>query len=189
MVYEAKEFIIKDNRKVVFKTPDVCDAKQLLDNIITVGGSTDNLLSSPEDFDKYLKDISLEENFIKNTREGINYLIAVYDEGKIIGSCSLDLHFHKKDKHRALIGIAIQKPYWDKGIGSLLFDEMIKIAKGLADIEQIELDVISTNERAKHLYSKKGFVKTGDIPHQLKLSDGTYLDGETMVLFLNKQYD
>ena len=35
-------------------------------------------------------------------------------------------------------------------------------------------------------FYKKGFIKTGDIPHELKLKDGTYLDGETMVLFLNK---
>ena len=53
-------------------------------------------------------------------------------------------------------------------------------------IEQLELGVIANNEKAKRLYTKKGFVKTGDIPHELKLKDGTYLDGETMVLFLNK---
>ena len=32
--------------------------------------------------------------------------------------------------------------------------------------------------------SSKGFVKTGEHPHELHLIDGTYLDGETMVLFL-----
>ena len=186
MIYKAKEFILKDGTKAIFKTPEVSDAKMLLNNIISVANVTDNLLSSAEDFSKLVQDISLEENFIRNNRESKNWYIAVYIDNYIVGSCSLDLHTHKKDKHRAVIGIAIQKPYWDKGIGSLLFDEMIKIARELDDIEQIELDVISTNERAKHLYTKKGFVKVGDIPHQLKLTDGTYLDGEMMVLDLRK---
>ena len=186
MIYKAKEFILKDGSKAIFKTPEVSDAKQLLNNIITTANSTDYLLTSEEDFAKYVEDISFEENFIRNNRESNNWLIAAYIDEYLVGSCSLDLHFHKKDKHRATIGIAIQKPYWDKGIGSIFFDEMIKIAKTLEGIEQIELDVAANNERAKHLYTKKGFVKTGDIPHQLKLDDGTYIDGELMVLFLNK---
>ena len=62
---------------------------------------------------------------------------------------------------------------------------MIKLAKETEGIEQIELDVVAVNERAKHLYTKKGFKKVGDIPHQLKLSNGTYLDGESMILVLD----
>jgi len=186
MLYPRKEFILRDGTKVIFKTPDVSDARQLLDNIITIATSTDNLLSTPEDFESFVKDISKEEKFITSYRDNKNHLIAVYHNDRIIGSCSLDLHPQLKVRHRSTIGIAIQKEYWGKGIGSLLFDEMIKIAKNIEGIEQIELDVIRTNERGKRLYESKGFVKTGDIPRQLKLKDGTYLDGEMMVLFLKK---
>ena len=41
---------------MVFKSPEVSDAKMLVNSIIKIAGSTDNLLSAPEDFDKYLKD-------------------------------------------------------------------------------------------------------------------------------------
>ena len=186
MIFDPKEVTLKDGTVVVLKTPEVGDAKMMLDNIINVANSTNYLLSAASDFEHYLKDISKEEAFLAAKRESRDHMIAVYLNGVIIGCASLDLHFHEKDKHRAVIGIAIQKPYWDKGIGSILFDELINIAKNTEGIEQIELDVIGINERAKHLYTKKGFVKTGDIPHQLKLKDGTYLDGETMVLFLDK---
>lgn len=185
MLYSRKEFILRDETEVIFKSPDVSDARQLLDNIIAVANSTDNLLSTPEDYEGYVKDIRKEEAFISSYRNNKNYLIAVYHNDKIIGTCSLDLHTQLKARHRSTIGIAIQKEYWGKGIGSLLFDEMIKIAKSIDGIEQIELDVVKTNERGKRLYASKGFVKTGDIPKQLKLKDGTYLDGEMMVLFLN----
>ena len=184
MIYEAQEFVLKDGNKVILKTPEIEDAQMLIDNIVSVASSTDNLLSTPEDFNKLIANIDLEKQWIISNREGPNYLIAVYLNNIVIGTCSLDMHSQIKAKHRATIGIAIQKPYWDKGIGSLLFDEMIRIAKSIKGLEQIELDVVSTNERAKHLYIKKGFVKTGDVPHQLKLKDGTYLNGETMVLFL-----
>ena len=183
MIYEPREFQLKDGTKVVFKSPELGDAKLMIDNIVAVASITENLLSTPHDFDKYYADISLEEKWIVSNREGPNYLIAVYLNGVIIGSCSLDMHPQEKVKHRATIGIAIQKPYWGKGLGSLLFDEMIKIGKETG-LEQIELDVIASNKRAKHLYTKKGFVKTGNLPHELKLKDGSYLDGETMVLFL-----
>ena len=185
MIYQRKEFVLKDGTKVVFKTPEVSDAKQLLDSITAVCDATDYLLSASEDFQRYYENLTIEEDFIASYEKNANILVAAYINDKIVGSVSLDFKTHQKDRHRAVIGIAIQKPYWNKGIGSIMFDEMIKIAKEKG-IEQIELDVINDNERAKRLYTKKGFVKVGDIPHQLKLKDGRYLNGELMVLFLNK---
>lgn len=52
MIYKAKEFILKDGTKAIFKTPEVSDAKMLLINIISVANVTDNLLSSAEVFSK-----------------------------------------------------------------------------------------------------------------------------------------
>ena len=82
------------------------------------------------------------------------------------------------------MGIGIQKEYWNLGIGTILFNEMIETARNTPGIEQVELGVISINERAKHLYNKMGFKKVGTLPHQLKLPDGTYYDEDIMVLFL-----
>ena len=184
MLYSPKEFILRDGTKILLKSPEVSDARMLLDNIIKIASSTNYLLSEPEDFNKYLEDITKEEAFISSFNNNKHYLICVYIDGVIKGTISLIFNQHKKDKHRATIGIAIQKEYQDKGIGSILFDEVIDIAKNTEGVDQLELDVVSTNERAKHLYTKKGFVKTGTIPRQLKLEDGTYLDGDMMVLYL-----
>ena len=184
MIYQAKEFTLMNGLKVVLKTPEISDAKKILNQIITVAKSTDYLLSTPEDFKKYIDDISKEEEFIANARSGNNYLICVYANNEIVGNSILNFLPHIKDRHRATVGIAIVPEYQGMGIGSLIFDELIKIARNTPDIEQMELDVIATNEKAKRLYLSKGFVKTGDIPHQLKLEDETYLDGESMVLYL-----
>lgn len=187
MIYKEKEFYTKNNKKLIVKTPEITDAKDLVETMIMITKeATECLNASPETFLPLRDDISKEEDFIKNCREGLNCYVCVYDNNKIIGDCELKFSDQIKIKHRCSIGLAIAKEYQNIGIGSFLFDEMINIAKSTPGVEQIELEVISTNERAKHLYKKKGFVKVGDIPHNLKLSDGTYLDGESMVLFLKK---
>ena len=184
MIYKAKEFILKDGSKVTFKSPSESDAPNLLDSIVKCATSTDYLLSSKEDFDKFYKDITLEEKFISSFNNGDSILIAIYDKDKIIGNASLRVGTHEKDRHRSTIGIAIEKEYRNKGIGSYMFNELINIAKKINSLEQIELEVVSINEHAKHLYTSKGFIKTGVYPHRFKLKDGTYLDSDIMVLFL-----
>ena len=187
MIYQKKEFILKNGTKLLLKSPGVSDARMLINQIVTAASQTDYLLSTPEDFEKYLKDISKEEDFIAKFNDSKDYLICAYVDGKIVGNLSFKFLKHTKAKHRATVSIAIIKEYWGLGIGSIMFDEMINIAKNTPGIEQIELDggVIAQNERAMSLYKKKGFIKTGTIPHELKLSDGTYLDGCLMTLFLN----
>lgn len=184
MIYEAHEFLLKDGTKVIIKSPDISDGPKLLANIIAISASTDFLLSVPEDYDIYLKDMKKEEDFISSFTDNDSCLLCAYIADKIIANCMLRVHTHVKDRHRADIGIAIAPDYQNRGLGSLLFDELIKIAKSLKYVEQLELDVVKINERAKHLYQNKGFVKVGDIPHDIRLKDGTYLDSEKMILFL-----
>ena len=188
MIFKPKEFILKNGEKIILKSPSISDANLLLDQITQATGETDFLTRRPEDFDFIKNDISIEEKFIQSFNEGNNYLICVYSKNKIVGNCCLKFLQNEKCKHRCNVGIAIVKDYWGLGIGSIMFDEMINIAKNTQGIEQIELDggVITQNTRAISLYTKKGFIKTGEIPHQLKLKDGTYLDGQLMTLFLNK---
>ena len=183
MIYEAKEFIVKDNLKVVVKTPEIEDAARVLEFIRKAAGQTNFLLSSPDD---YKFDVEKEEKFIEDNRKSNNYFLVVEVDGEIVGDFGLNLNRHEKDKHRASIGIAIDEKYWDKGIGSLLFDEAERIAREMGTIEQLELGVNSDNSRAKHLYEKKGFEYTGRIPRAMKFEDGSYHDEEFMVKYLDK---
>lgn len=187
MIYAAKEFTLKNGLKVVIKTPEISDARNLLDSIINVSATSDFITSLPEDYQPYLDDISKEEAFIEGNRKNPNsYLFAVYHNDKIIGNCFLSFYGNIKIRHRGTIGIAITEEYRGMGIGSLLFDEMINIAKNRSGVTQLELGVIKSNEAAKRLYTSKGFVKTGETPRALRLPNGVYLDEEFMVLYLDK---
>lgn len=184
MIYKEKAFILKDGSKVIIKSPDVKEAKDILAFMVEVTGQSDFLLSSSEDFMN--KTIEDEEKWIKGKNEGDACILTVYKDGKIIANSDIEFMKHKKTLHRSTVGVSVDKEYWNKGIGSIIFEEFIKIAKEHPNTEQIELGVISINERAIHLYKKFGFKETGIIPASLKLKDGTYLDEILMTKFLNE---
>ena len=54
------------------------------------------------------------------------------------------------------------------------------------NFEQIELVVINSNERAKSLYKKFGFVEFGIFKNSFKYANGTYDDGIYMIKTLKK---
>ena len=187
MIYQAKEFTLKNGIKVTLKSPSVSDAPKLLDCIIKVSATTDYITSLPEDYQHYLDDMKKEEAFIEGIiNSDLSYMIAVYVNDEIVGNCALNFFYNVKTRHRGTIGIAIKEEYRGMGIGSLLFDEMIKIAKNREGVTQLELGVMKDNIVAKKLYASKGFIKTGEHPRELRLPNGEYLDGEYMVLYLDK---
>ncbi|MEC1158777.1 GNAT family N-acetyltransferase [Cytobacillus horneckiae] len=59
------------------------------------------------------------------------------------------------------ISIAIHEQYQKQGIGSKLLDCLLELADRHLRLIRIELDVTARNERALHLYERKGFKKEG----------------------------
>ena len=183
MVYEARQFTLKNGMNVLIKTPEVEDAKELLSFIQKACGETDFLLSTPEDMNF---SVEKEEDFITSYREGSNYLLAVYVDGKIVGDSYLNFSSAIKLRHRGEVGIAIRKEYWGLGIGSILFEIMIQLAKEKEGIEQLNLAYLSNNKRGENLYKKFGFETTGITPKAIKQIDGSYADKVLMTKFLEK---
>lgn len=106
--------------------------------------------------------------------------MCIADE-KVVGVCGISWSNNLKTKHRARIGIAILKEFWNQGIGTVLMKEAIKTAEKNKDIIQIELDFVEGNERAKALYEKMGFKIVGIKPNAIRLKDGTLLDEYSMI--------
>jgi len=82
------------------------------------------------------------------------------------------------------MGISIRKDFWRQGIGNRLMTECIKWCKE-NDIEQLELDVATQNERAIALYKSLGFEVHGVKKNAVKYDDCSYVDQNFMILFLN----
>lgn len=175
MIFEEKRITLKNGITALLKTPEIQDAEQLLSCIKTSSGETDFLSRYPEDWEGFT--VEDEEKWISDNRNSNNNLIiACYIDGKVVGSCDVTFFSDTKTSHRAGLGIAITKKYWNMGIGSAMFSELIKIAKEHKGTEIVELEFLQGNERGRALYEKFGFKVVAVKPKICKLKDGTYQD-------------
>lgn len=108
-------------------------------------------------------------------------MIGAFAGKQLVGSGSLSGK-PRRMRHRTELGLSVLKEYWNRGIGSLLLESLIKYA-GENGIELIYLDVRNDNTSAIHLYEKYGFRKTGRCPAYFKIGDA-YFDFDLMVLDL-----
>jgi ribosomal protein S18 acetylase RimI-like enzyme len=181
MIYPSKKIILKNQRDVTLRSPLDRDAQEILDYLNQVTGETPFLLRTPEEC---VETVQSEVLFIQNINQHPTQvmILAIIDQ-EIIGICNVGLKTRLKVKHRATLGISVKKHYWGLGIGSILMDEMIEIAKHMG-AERLELEVIEGNERAIKLYQKKGFQVMSEIKGAIKDSSGTYRSEIVMTLDL-----
>ena len=173
MIFEEKKVILKNGVEVILKTPEIEDAEMLLNSIKTSSGETEFLSRTIDDWESVT--VESEEKFIHNVRESQNTLfIACYVDGAIAGNCDITFKSGSKTSHRATVGIALQKKYWNIGIGSAMFKELVKAAEQHNGTEIVDLEFIEGNSRAKALYQKFGFQVVSVEPKFFKLKDDTY---------------
>ena len=173
MIFDEKKIILKNGQNAILKTPCIEDAEMLLNSIKTSSGETEFLSRTIEDWESVT--VESEEKFIHNVRESQNTLfIACYVDGAIAGNCDITFKTGSKTSHRATVGIALQKKYWNIGIGSAMFKELVKAAEQHNGTEIVDLEFIEGNSRAKALYQKFGFQVVSVEPKFFKLKDGTY---------------
>ena len=173
MIFDDKIITLKDGTTAILKTPEIEDAEMLLNSIKTASNETEFLSRIIEDWETVT--VESEEKFINNVRESRNTLfIACYADDVIAGNCDITFKTGSKTSHIATVGIALQKEYWNIGIGSAMFNELMKAAEEHKGTEIVDLEMIEGNNRAKALYEKFGFEVISVKPKIFKLKDGTY---------------
>lgn len=174
------EFKLKDGRNAILRNPGDEDIQGMLDYLYISAGETDFILRYPEECSKYTPEGEKVLFDRMNDSENETMLACIVD-GKVAGNCQITWSTGLKTKHRAKIGIALLKEYWNQGIGTAMFEEMIRIARSNPNIIQMELEFIEGNSRARALYEKMGFRITGVKPDAIRLKDGTLLNEYSMV--------
>ena len=171
MIFEDKKMILKDGRTAILKSPCVEDAEKLLNYIKKSCGETDFLARYPEEWEGAT--VESEEKWIQSRRNSRNALvITCYIDGEIAGNCEINFKGGIKTSHRAGVAIAILKEYWNLGIGSAMFAELMSAAEARPETEIVELEFLEGNDRARALYEKYGFQIVGERPNAFKLKDG-----------------
>ncbi|MCI5650281.1 MAG: GNAT family N-acetyltransferase [Fusicatenibacter sp.] len=181
MIFEEKEIVLKNGKTAVLKSPCPEDAEKMLHYVKAACGETEFLLRYPEEWDD---NIEKEEAWIKGQLASLNTLgITCFADGEVAGNCEISFQSGMKISHRATIAIAIRKEFWNLGIGSAMFEELIAAAKERGT-EIMELEFVEGNDRAKHLYEKYGFQVVSEKPNAFKLKDGTYRKEISMQKYL-----
>lgn len=180
MLVEEKAFTLKDGRQALLRCPRNEDIPGLLDYLVVSAGETDFIMRCPEECKKYTPEGEAQWIEQNNASENSVALVCEVD-GRIAGNCEIRRSPLLKIRHRATIGIALLSEFWGQGIGTKMFEEMIRIAEGWEGVTQMELEFVEVNARARGLYEKMGFRIAGVHPNAIRLKDGTLLNEYMMV--------
>ena len=105
------------------------------------------------------------------------HLLAIAD-GHVVGAAEIRRRMGK-ERHAGTFAISILDGYRDAGLGKLLMNETLRLAKGYG-LRLVTLEVFVGNLRAEHLYKKFGFRQVGRMP-KMVLHNGKYIDTLVMV--------
>ena len=171
MKYNEK-VTLKDGRICTLRNCEVKDTPRVIAIFNLTHAQTDFLLSYPDECTFTEEEESKFLGAMEENPRGIEILAEI--DGAIVGMAGFDgVGSQYKKAHRAELGISVDKNYWGIGVGKALMNACINCAR-TADYEQLELDVVSENERAISLYEKYGFVEYGRNPKGFRRRGGGY---------------
>lgn len=157
-----KKIRLKDGRECILRNCEETDGQAVLSNFILAHEQTDFLLSYP---DENTRTVEQESQFLKSKAESDNEIeILAEVEGLVAGLSGINaVGIREKVRHRAALGISIDRSFWNLGIGTALTDACLECARQ-AGYEQIELDVVADNTSAIRMYKRAGFEEYGRNP-------------------------
>ena len=180
----CKAVTLKNGKACIIRNGTEEDAEGVLSSFIVTHGQTDFLSTypdettiTPEQEKAYLK--------MKAENDRAVFLVAEAD-GVITGTALVDcVRDTEKARHRASFGISIDKAWWGIGIGRALTEACIECARQIG-VLQLELEVVSENERALALYRSVGFIEYGRNPKGFRTRSGRWQENVLMRLELDE---
>ena len=182
MIFESKTITLKDGRTAILRAATEADAAPAVEWLKQTAGETDFILRVPEEVTMTPEQ---EASFFQRVAESpYDMMIWCEVDGELAGNCHLSFFNKVKTRHRCTVAIGLTKKFWNLGIGSAMFREMIDLAENWG-LLQLELEVIEGNTRAIGLYKKMGFQTVAATPNAIRLPDGTMLKEFLMVKSLS----
>lgn len=167
-------YLTKDGRSYQIRRPVEGDADGIIAYSKEVFGSTDQVLTLPEE---YTITTENEKAWINNfnTNPDALALLAVCEE-QIIGLLFFMPNTKIKNRHTGEFGVNVHPQFRSVGVGKQLIAWLLAWAKENSRIEKVYLHVFATNHSAIHLYKSLGFAEEGRHIKAIKQPTGEYVD-------------
>jgi len=171
-----EEYILKDGRKLIIRTPQLGD----IDNYFLF---INNLIDEDvplllDEKVSYTSELYWIYNKILNMFEGREIAICIEYNGKIVADAAITQSIGR-EKHVGSLGIAIAKEFRNMGLGYKLISMLLEYARS-SGFKIIKLTVYSNNGAGIHLYEKLGFKEAGRIPKVALFKKEGFVDVITM---------
>lgn len=171
IIYQGKTHTRKN---IILRYPQVEDAEQLTKYI--------NQLSSEKTYIRFQgEQQTIEdekkwiESFLEKIKNQTGLSIYAVTDDKIVGVCDINMR-DRIESHIGVFGLTVAKEFRQEGIGSVLIDTIMTLAKELIpQLKIVELSVFANNPIAINLYKKFGFKEFGRLPGGI-LHQGEYID-------------
>ena len=168
----------KNGKFLDIKIPENVDCASLVEMMKTTYAESEFLTRYEDEFHISVED---EVKWISKFDQKTSYMLIVKDGDKVVGNAAINpVGDVDKLKHRCTFGIALINAYQGMGVGRFLTKQMIAFASK-AGYKQIELEVVSKNHKAIHLYLSEGFKVYGTRPNAFRYRDGRHVDEYLMV--------
>jgi len=116
-----------------------------------------------------------------------SWTLGAFDGDRLVGIVSVEREPWAKLRHKALLSrMFIHPESAGSGLGKVLLHEALIRATQVADLRQIWLTVLETNEPAQRLYASAGFRSYAHEPEAVRIGD-RYVAELQMVRFLRRE--
>ena len=136
MIIPETAVTLKDGTKVILRSPQPRDAAQLNEYLRLTSGETHYMVRYPEECDRTLE--AAQKRLRAVTDHERSFMLAAFLDGELVGNCGVNaMSDHFKMRHRASLGISIEKKAWGLGLGTLLMEKALEQAKenGFTQVE------------------------------------------------------
>lgn len=132
------------------------------------------LLGAPFRYINLDVDVKWYESYMGNRGKTVRFAITEDDSDEILGLVSLVSvdYMNQSAEFHIMIG---ESGNQGRGIGTFAVKSMLRHAFLNMNLQRVELSVLDTNERAKHVYEKCGFVYEGR-KRKARYKDGKFVD-------------
>jgi RimJ/RimL family protein N-acetyltransferase len=176
-----RKFKDRKGREVILRTPQWSDLDDMLDFINSL--VEEEAMIAVDTKKTRNEEIEWVATNLKRLEKNEHMCVVAEVDGHMVGSTEIGPRFGRL-KHYGTLGISLKNGYRETGIGQEMMKEIEKHAPRLG-IEYLALEVFGINERAIHVYEKRGYKQVGSYPEGVKYR-GEYVDSVHMVKKIRK---